>query len=291
VNVYSSFYELLPLLSFIFNIFLVSLVLRSDWRNLRNRVFALLLFTMGLWGLTIFGMCTSPHPEGAELALIWEKTAIVMVLGASVLFYHFSLLYTRIKTPGIILAGFYLVWAGFAGLSISGYIISHVEEVDLLGGYVGWSAQFTSLGMLYLAAGYLPAVLGMYNLVLNYRAIKSPKEKNRTLYMVVGAGLSLLGTTSDFLFVSGVLFYPFGIMANLYFVALTAVAMLKHQLLELRVVLRSGLTYTLLGIFIVGVYEVVFVLFNFTFPSQSESARLLSVISAAAVVAIALRRC
>jgi signal transduction histidine kinase len=107
--------------------------------------------------------------------------------------------------------------------------------------------------------------------------------------MVVGAGLSLLGATSDFLFVSGVLFYPFGIMANLYFVALTAVAMLKYQLLELRVVLCSGLTYTLLGIFIVGVYGVVFVLFNFTFRSQSESARLLSVISAAAVVAIALQ--
>jgi hypothetical protein len=71
VNVYARFYELLPLLSFIFNIFLVSLVLRSDWINLRNRVFALLLFTMGLWGLTIFGMRTSPHPEGAELALIW----------------------------------------------------------------------------------------------------------------------------------------------------------------------------------------------------------------------------
>ena len=78
-------------------------------------------------------------------------------------------------------------------------------------------------------------------------------------------------------------------MANLYFVALTAVAMLKYQLLELRVVLCSGLTYTLLGIFIVGVYGVVFVLFNFTFRSQSESARLLSVISAAAVVAIALQ--
>jgi hypothetical protein len=143
--------------------------------------------------------------------------------------------------------------------------------------------------MLYLAAGYRPTVLGMYNLVLKYRATKSPEEKNRTLYMVVGAGLSLLVATSDFLFVSGVLFYPFGIMANLYFVALTAVAMLKHQLLELRVVLRSGLTYTLLVIFIVGVYGVVFVLFNFTFRSQSESARLLSVISAAAVVAIALQ--
>ena len=78
-------------------------------------------------------------------------------------------------------------------------------------------------------------------------------------------------------------------MANLYFVALTSVAMLKYQLLELRVVLRSGLTYTLLGTFIVGVYGLVFVLFNFTFRSQSEPARLVAVISAAAVVAIALQ--
>jgi hypothetical protein len=289
MSVYASFYELLPLLSFVFNIFLISLALRSDWRNLRNRVFALLLFTMGLWGLSIFGMRTSPHPDGAGLALIWEKAATVMVLGSSVLFYHFSLIYTRVKAPRVILPAFYLAWAGFAGLSILGYVVSHVEEVSLFGGYVGWSARFTDLGTLYLVVGYLPAFLGMYNLALNYRATKSPEEKNRILYMVAGAGLSLLGATSDFLFVSGVLFYPFGIMANLYFVALTAVAVLKYQLLELRVVLRSGITYTLLGIFIVAVYGVVFALFNFAFHAQSESARLLSVISAAAVVAIALQ--
>lgn len=289
MTIYASFYELLPLLSFIFNIFLLSLVLRSNWKDLRNRVFALLLFTMALWGLTIFGVRTSPHPNGAELALIWEQTAIVMVLGVSVLFYHFSLLYSRSKAPTAILPTFYLVWALFAGLSIGGQVVGHIEEVTLFGGYVGWAARFTNAGIFYLALGYAPAVLGMYNLILHHRETKSPEEKNRILYIVVGAGLSLVGATSDFLFASGILFYPFGIMANLYFVALTAVAMLKYQLLELRVVLRSGLTYTLLGIFIVGVYGLVFVLFNFIFRSQSESARLISVISAAAVVAIALQ--
>jgi signal transduction histidine kinase len=78
-------------------------------------------------------------------------------------------------------------------------------------------------------------------------------------------------------------------MANLYFVALTSVAMLKYRLLELRMVLRSGITYTLLGIFIVGIYGAVFALFNFAFQSQSDSSRLLTAISAAAVVAIALQ--
>jgi signal transduction histidine kinase len=289
MSIYASFYELLPLLSFIFNIFLMSLILRSDWKSLRNRAFSLLLFTMGLWALTIFGMRTSPHPNGAELALIWEKAAVVMVLGVSVLFYHFSLLYTRTRAIVKALPIFYSVWVISAGLIVFGAAVDHVEEVALYGGYVGWAARFSALGVLLLTLGYVPAVLGTYNLVQHYRASRSPEEKNRTLYMVVGAALSLVGATSDFLFASGLLFYPFGIMANLYFAALTAVAMLKYQLLELRVVLRSGLTYTLLGIFIVGVYGLVFVLFNFTFQSQSESAQLLSVISAAAVVAIALQ--
>jgi signal transduction histidine kinase len=206
-----------------------------------------------------------------------------------VLFYHFSLAYSRIKAPKAMLPIFYLGWVVVAGLAVAGQAVSHIEEVTLFGRYVGWSARFTGLGVLYLALGYIPAVLGIYNLVLNYRITKSPEEKNRTLYMVVGASLSLVGATSDFLYANAVLFYPFGIMANLYFVALTAIAMLKYQLLELRVVLCSGLTYTLLGIFIVGVYGLVFFLFNFAFRSQSESAQLLSVISAAAVVAIALQ--
>jgi signal transduction histidine kinase len=289
MNVYATFYELLPLLSFIFNIFLLSLVLRSNWKSLRNRVFALLLFTMALWGLTVFGMRTSPHPGGEELALIWGKTALVMVLGASVLFYHFSLIYTRQAALRNALPVFYSAWVVFAGLSVAGHVISHVQEVPLFGGYVGWSARFTNLGLLYLGLGYMPALLGVHNLIAHYRSVRSPDEKNRTLYVVAGAGLSLVGSASDLLFASGLLFYPFGMMANLYFAALTAVAMLKYQLLELRVVLRSGLTYTLLGICIVGVYGLVFVLFNFTFQSQSQSAQLLSVIAAAAVVAIALQ--
>ena len=103
MSIYASAYELLPLLSFIFNVFIISLVMRSDWRSFRNRIFALLLLTMGLWGIMSFGVRTSPHPYGAELARIWEEGAIIMVLGTSVLFYHFSLLYSNIKAPRVVL--------------------------------------------------------------------------------------------------------------------------------------------------------------------------------------------
>ena len=72
MSIYATAYELLPLVSFIFNVFIISLILRSDWRSLRNRIFVLMLLTMGLWGITTFGMRTSPHPYGADLALIWR---------------------------------------------------------------------------------------------------------------------------------------------------------------------------------------------------------------------------
>lgn len=289
MSIYASAYELLPLLSFIFNVFIISLVMRSDWRSFRNRVFALLLLTMGLWGIMSFGVRTSPHLYGADLARIWEEGAIIMVLGTSVLFYHFSLLYSNIKAPRVVLPSFYVLWAIFALLSLTGQIVSEVEDTVLIGGYMGWAAHYTHLGNVYLGIGAIPALLGVYNLVWVYRATRAPEEKNRALYMLVGAGLSLMGATSDLLFSAGLFFYPFGIMANLYFVALTTVAMLKYQLLELRVVLRSGIIYTILGIFIVGVYGVVFSLFYFSFSSQSQPARLLSSMTAASVVAIALQ--
>ena len=289
MSIYATAYELLPLLSFIFNVFIISLVLRSDWRSLRNRIFVLLLLTMGLWGITTFGVRTSPHPFGAELAQIWEEGAIIMVLGVSVLFYHFSLLYSNIRAPRIVLPSFYILWGVFALLSLSGQIVREVAEATLIGGYLGWTPRYTTLGYIYLGVGFIPALLGVYNLLWVYRATRGPEEKNRALYMMVGAGICLMGATSDLFFAGGMFFYPFGVMANLYFVALTTVAMLKYQLLELRVVLRSGVIYTILGIFIVGVYGVVFSLFYFSFSSQSEPARLLSSMTAASVVAIALQ--
>jgi len=78
-------------------------------------------------------------------------------------------------------------------------------------------------------------------------------------------------------------------LANLYFTALTTVAMLKHQLMELKVALRSGVTYTLVGTLIAGVYGGVFTLFHYLFQSGDGSGALWSSIAAATVVAIALQ--
>ena len=290
MNLYGFLYEFAPLLSFLFSVFLIVLLLRSDWKRTEYRTFALFLLAMGLWGFTIFGMRSSPHDVGgADLAFAWEKAVIAIIPGVAVLFYHFTLQYTRTRPPFAVLPVFYLTWAAFAILGLFGLVVSEMKEESLPGSYLGWSAEFTGLGSVYVAAAYVPVLLGMFTLASAYRHSMVLEEKNRIIYMLAGATASLLGGTSDFLFAKGVIFYPFGIVGNILFALLTTVAILRYRLLELRAVLRKGAAYTLMGILIVGLYGAVFVLFNYIFREQSASARLLASLAAAVIVAIALQ--
>ncbi len=289
MDLIAALYKLLPLVSFVLNIFLISLVLRREWRQSRNRVFALLLLSTAMWSFALFGMRSSPYPQGAASAMAWERVVLVTVMGVAVLFMHFSVLYAKKKPHRALIPGSYLVWAIFAGLAVTNQVADRVVGVTLAGGHQGWAAQFTSLGVLYMVAIQAAGLLGINKLMLTYHTTRSPEERNRILYMVVGAGLFLVGVTLDFLFPRDIFFYPFGMLANLYFTALTTVALLKHRLMELRVAFRSGVTYILVGTFISGVYGGAFALFRFLFQAQESTDRLWSSIGAATVVAIALQ--
>ena len=283
MSIYASAYELLPLVSFIFNVFIISLVLRSDWRSLRNRVFVLMLLTMGLWGITIFGMRTSPHPYGADLALIWEQGTIVMILGVWVLFYHFTLLYSNIRAPKTLMPCFYVLWAVFAVLSLTGQIVTGVEEATLVGAYVGWAARVHSSGICLYDAGIHPGAAGNIQPVLGLSG-NQPSGGKKSSPVHAGRRRSVpIGRHIRLPFRRRPVFLPIWHHVQPLFRALTTVAMLKYQLLELRVVLRSGIIYSMLGSLIVGVYGVVFSFFYFVFQSQSDPARLLSSVAAASV--------
>ena len=109
-------------------------------------------------------MRSSPHPDGMDLAFIWEKGVIAVILGVAVLFYHFTLLQTRRPAPFAVLPAFYILWVVFAILSPLGIVVSGMEEITLAGGYLGWSAQFTAVGTVLIVFGYIPTVLGIQNL-------------------------------------------------------------------------------------------------------------------------------
>ncbi|MBI4297670.1 MAG: GAF domain-containing protein [Chloroflexi bacterium] len=275
------FYELLPLISFIFLIFLISLVVRSDWKSFTNRIFAFFLLAMGLWGFLIFGMRSS---GGLDAALRWERLVIPVIPFVGVFFYHFSLLITRAQGNRRLLIFFYLFTVVFVALAPTNLVVTGME----LKAY-GNAPLFGALFPLYLMSVYLPVFLGIYALVRGHSASRAREQSNRFTYILIGAGCSLVGGTTDILAAQEVIPYPGGMIGNVLFASFATVALLRHRLLELRVVLRRGLAYTLLSSLIVVVIAGVFLAFNYVFKGATDSARLLASIAAAILVAIVLQ--
>lgn len=141
------------------------------------------------------------------------KAAIANSLGVGLLFYHFTASYTRIRAPTGVLPAFYLLWMILAVLASTGLVVSGVDEVRLFDGYAGWSTRLTKLGILYLAFGYVPVLMAVGNLAGHYTRSRSPDERNRTAYILLGALIFLAGAATDFLFAHGLIFYALGVLA------------------------------------------------------------------------------
>ena len=118
------FYELLPLISFIFLIFLISLVVRSDWKSFTNRIFSFFLLAMGLWGFLIFGMRSSGD---LDAALRWERLVMLAILFVGVFFYHFSRLITRSQDSRRLLILSYLLAALFVALAPTDLVVQGMK--------------------------------------------------------------------------------------------------------------------------------------------------------------------
>lgn len=238
-------YFLLPLVLFLFSAFLLSLVLRSNWRRWDNRVFCLFLSAMALWGLTVFGMRTSPD---LEAAFAWEKWLIAVIPIVTVLFYHFTLAFTRNKFRWL-LYFFYLSVSAFALASMSNLVVTGMQLKPY-----GYAPVISPLFALYLVITYSSSFLGIYNLVRAHKRTRAREEKRRYAYVVLGVACSLVGGTTDYLPVLGLPLYPLGIVGNIFFSLFATIAILRYRLLELRAVLRQGFAYILLSTFILGLY-------------------------------------
>ena len=276
----STAYIVLPLLVFIINIFLAGLVVRSNWSSLRHRVFAAFLTGMALWGLTIFGMRSSPN---LEAAFIWEKAALSVIPLAGVLFFHFSLRFTYTRFSNGTLMAIYAMVGVMAALSISGLVASEMQQK-----WYGYAPVLGPLFLPWLLAAYLPIVLAFTVLVKARKRSRSAEEKVRISYIIVAAAASVIGGTTDYLPALGLNIYPLGIVANILFGVLTTFAVIRYQLVEVRSMLRRGFTYSVLSSTIFAAYGTIFFIFSIVFRNQTTSASIVAAVGALILMTIVL---
>ena len=101
------------------------------------------------------------------------------------------------------------------------------------------------LGLLFLlvaAPGYTLFVVCVSDLIRGYNRTHDAHQRNRIRYLVIGFSITILASVTNLTKLGK---YPVDIAANGVTAILIAYAILRHQLLDIRVVIRFGLLYSI----------------------------------------------
>jgi len=243
-------YLLPPLAAGIFTFLLLIFAITRARDSTAHRFFSAFLLTLGLWALLIYVMRSQ---ASTGQALPWDRAAVALMMISTVVFYHFTLAYTRQERKSWVRPASLLYLLFIATLSATPLIVHHIELKSY--GYAPiFGIPFYPLALM----AYTWIAMGVYNMLRAYKRSTVYEERNRLLYIVVATLFPVIGTLFD-LFPT---FYPMSILGNLAFSVLTTVAIRRYRLLDIQMALRRGLAYLIMSALVALPY--VGIIFFFT---------------------------
>jgi PAS domain S-box-containing protein len=226
-------------------IVLVLFTVRSKAEKGLRRFFFLYLFGMIYWQFTSLLINLAHEPRTAILLynLLFAGSGMF-----NVLFLPFSRAFLGIKGQRVWTVLAYLMCAVMLTLGIL-----QLQFSDVYLGRAGYYVPRFNSVSLYVqgVVGYFLWGLGVYNLVRGLAREKSPLQRNRIRYVLLGAMVVIVGTVSNFTVLRD---YPVDISANLVAALLMGYAVVRHRLLDIRVILVRSLLYSALTALVIAVY-------------------------------------
>jgi len=254
-----SIWALIPLITCLTYITLLALTLPSIKRRI-HRVFAFYLGIAAVWSFTSFMLHLNAFPQQA---LLWNELLVPAMFWTLITYYHFIRTYAN-KSAG---KGVYLGYAllvVLAALCLSGYIVQDAYVIDgVLYHDLGISIYILSAsGIIYFGAG-------LYLLIRKYRSSVDPIDRNRTLYLIAGWSIVVLVTvTTNLIMTPSVAGLPLDHIGSLANILIIAYAILRYELLNIKLVARRGLAYLLLITCLSGIYAGAVLLGHQLLPDQ-----------------------
>lgn len=220
---------------------LILVVVRQGLRgNPLNQIFALYLLTMLLWLLAYLMVTVSGT---AASALFWYRLVVAVVSGQFVIYFAFTKTLLRIRGSDTLLRGGLLVWAltvVWAVLVGKPSFFTGVHRDPVTGLFV---PTFGPLLPIVAAPNYFFLAYAILHLLRSYSSTKSSLQRSRIQYLLLGVGTVTLGTAINF--VPRLQPYPIDVVANIFNALCIAYAILRYQLLDIRLALRKGLFYSI----------------------------------------------
>jgi signal transduction histidine kinase len=209
-------------------------VLLKNRRAPINIIFCFLSFAAFGWQLTNFFLIVSVD---AKSAAFWISSMYYFVFFIPVLIYHMSILVRNARNQlKFLIASYLIIFLIFFPLHIKGYIVES-------GSYSFWTfwGKPGQLHGIFLIFFFYVCAVSIFNFYKAYTEENNLVEKNRKKYLLFAFSLSLLGSV-DYASLYNQRIYPFGCLALFLILSIIAYAIVKHQLMDIKVVFtRAGL--------------------------------------------------
>jgi signal transduction histidine kinase len=235
-------HRFLPLVALALNLLLLGSALAPDRRSRRDRVFAWLAAGLAVWNLGVFGLRSASTPEAA---IAWEWFLHFGVIPIPVLFFHYVLVFLDEPRGRAALVTAYALTAVFLGLSPTGLFIAGVRDTPW-----GFAPATGPAYGVFVVHFQCFLVAGLVLLMRAYRRTTSSFKRNRTILVIFGALVSLLGGAMDFLrfLLDWESLYPFGIPANAVFGLTLGVAIVRYHLMDVGALVKRVVLYLLTSV-------------------------------------------
>ena len=227
----------------IVNISLAIFVYLRNKNNAINVTFALMGLYFSIWAFAVFGLHIV---DSAIAALYWSRIAFFTVFFIPSGFLHFVLVLTRslTKTNKKIL-----------------YLSYGIAVIFLILNWMGlFVTEFIKVGVKYTPKAETPYIIWMLNFVFwlfygllillsRYRTTEDARERNQIKYLFIAASIAIIFSLTNGLLSFRIKVYPLGGVAAIIYPSIVAYAIVKHQLMDIRVAISKGLVYaTLVGV-------------------------------------------
>ena len=220
--------------------------------NPLNRRFSLFNLSIALWGFSVYGLYIAPDVVFADY---WTRmfnigSIFIMPTGLHLILYltrsdqeRFKKLLLKI----VYLLSFLLLIVNYMGLFVDGW------------SRIGW--KYSPRPNLFYECYLIDLiVISFYSIYLVFNAYiinNHPYERRQYKYVFIACGVLVALGLPNMLLSFNYRFYPLGGIGSLLFTSIIAYAIVRHQIMDIQVIIRKSIVYASLTLAISGIYALV----------------------------------
>ncbi len=146
--------------------------------------------------------------------------------------------------------------------------------------------NLTSISSLYFYWAFIFWIYSIYKLIRYYFSQRSPIEKNRIKYLITGLILPLIGFITISIPVVELRKYPLDMWFHTLGSIIIAYGILRFRLMNITVIIRKGLIYSLTTIVITAIYLIFTFIIQTIITGESSEISIPAAISTAVIIAL-----